>query len=68
MTALAWERNDGYNQHSGACGVCDSRKVKWWPTIAGWDVPSDRLLETRLGCCDGCRDEWERIWKRKGKA
>ena len=66
--ALRWERNHGYNQTSAPCGVCETRKVKWWPFIAGWPVPSERVLENRLGCCDGCRKVWDECWRRKGKA
>jgi hypothetical protein len=65
MCGLAWSQNEGYKVTSAACGVCGSRKVKWWPVMAGYPVPGDGL--NSFGCCDGCRSEWDGVWERKGQ-
>lgn len=67
MVSLSWMVNDRFNVNAPSCGCCGKGKVRWYPCLAGWPVRSGGL-EDRFGLCSGCRDEWERIWKRKGKA
>lgn len=65
MSALTWQRNEGFTSSAPTCGCCGSGKVQWWPLMAGWLLPEEGLVG-RFGCCDSCRVEWDGIWARKG--